>query len=123
MMAKLKRAWLITWVGSNTHNDPPVAILNPNRGSASIRDMVELLYSTHYYSPAQKLAFAKSPSQNPHRATVGEFQRITCGHNPCLFARIVTNIGLNDDDDLEWTEPPPVDVLREDLIKLGLMRT
>jgi hypothetical protein len=100
-----KRAWLVTWDGiSGIPEDPVVAILNYRVSPNSVRDFVELLYVTLSYTPREKLLYAKNPKDTPYPAAMTVFQKITCGHNPWLFARQVTELKVVDGK-LTWTEP------------------
>jgi hypothetical protein len=102
---KLKRAWVVTWVGSNRHTEPPVAVLDYRLGSSRVAEIVQLLFAVHQYTPEEQLRYVKWPKDNPYPATVNKFQRITCGHNPFLFARHVSDLRM-EGVDLRWTEPP-----------------
>jgi hypothetical protein len=118
---KLKSAWVVTWVGSNTHNDPPLAVLDYRLSHSSVRDIVELLWAVDRYTPEEQLRYVKSPKDNPYPASVSLFQRITCGHNPFLFARLVRDLRL-EGEELKWTEPPPENELRQQLKDAGILR-
>jgi hypothetical protein len=50
-----------------------------------------------------------------------QFQRITCGHNPLLFARQVSDLRM-EGDQLKWTEPPPESELRQQLKDASILR-
>lgn len=118
---KLRSAWVITWFGSNTHKLPPVAILNYRKNARTVAEAVELLYATKYYNAEEKLRYAKSPKDNPYRALRSPFGRITCGHNPLLFARLVTDLKVEKDGLVTWTEPPSERELRQELIDAGIL--
>lgn len=117
---KLKRAWVVTWFGSNTHTRPPVAVLDYRLGSRSVSDIVQLLFAVHYYTPEEQMRYIKSPKDNPYPAKVSLFQRITCGHNPLLFARQVGDLHM-DGEELKWTEPPPESEMRQKLKDAGIL--
>jgi hypothetical protein len=108
----LKSAWIVTWFGSNTHKQPPVAILDRRKSARTVAEFVELLFATLKYDAEEKLRWTKSPRDNPYRARISPFQRITCGHNPLLFARLVTDLRIVDGR-LVWNEPEPEAVLRK----------
>jgi hypothetical protein len=38
---KLKSARVVTWFGSNTHKEPPAALLDYRLSASSVRDIVE----------------------------------------------------------------------------------
>jgi hypothetical protein len=118
---RLKRAWVVTWVGSNTHTQPVVAVLDYRLGAKSVRDIVKLLFAVQQYTPEEQLRYVKSPKDNPYPAAVSMFQRITCGHNPFLFARQVSDLRM-EGDELKWTRPPPEGELRQKLVDAGILR-
>ena len=118
---KLKRAWIVTWVGSNRHTEPPVAVLDYRLGSGSVGEIVKLLFAVHQYAPEEQLRYVKSPKDNLYPATISKFQRITCGHNPFLFARQVSDLHMAGDE-LKWTEPPSEQELRQQLVDSGVLR-
>jgi hypothetical protein len=118
---KLKSAWVVTWFGSNTHNKPPLAILDYRLSARSVRDIVQMLYAVERYTPEEQLRYVKSPKDNPYPAVMTQFQRITCGHNPLLFARQVSDLHM-EGDGLKWTEPPPESKLRRKLTDAGILR-
>jgi hypothetical protein len=118
---KLKSAWVVTWFGSNTHNEPPLAVLDYRLSHRAVRSIVQLLHAVECYTPEEQLRFVRSPKDNPYPASVSLFQRITCGHNPLLFARQVTDLHM-EGDELKWTEPPPESELRQKLKDAGILR-
>jgi hypothetical protein len=120
---KLKSAWLVTWFGSNTHTLPPIAILDRRKNAKSVAEAVELLYAAKYYTSEEKLRYAKSRKENPYKAQISLFQRIACGHNPFLIARLVSDLKVDDNGELTWTEPPPENELRQRLIDAGVLRS
>jgi hypothetical protein len=104
--AEAKSAWLVTWEGTSSGPDDPIAaILNYRLSASSVRDFVELLYASLTYSPRDKLLLAKDPKTNPYPATMTRFQNIHCGHNPHLYARLVSGLKVTDGAPT-WTEPP-----------------
>ena len=104
---KLKTAWVVTWVGSNTHKLTPVANLDHRKNARTVAAAVELLYAAEYYNGQEMLRYAKSPKDTPYRAKISVSQRVTCGHNPLLLARKVTNLKVEPTGKITWTEPPP----------------
>jgi hypothetical protein len=118
---KLKSAWVVSWVGSHMRNKPPLAVLSYRLSHWTVRGIVELLYAVECYTPEEQLRFVKFPKDNPYPASVSPFQRITCGHNPFLFARLVTDLHMQGDG-LKWTEPPSERALREKLKDAGILR-
>lgn len=119
---KAKSAWVVTWVGSNRQSEPPVAILNYRLSARSVREIVEVLFASSQYNAEEKLRLAKNPRDNPYPAETSPFQRITCGHNPFLFARLVSNLKADNDGNVTWTEPRPESELRQELIDAGILR-
>jgi hypothetical protein len=118
---KLKRAWLVTWVGSNTHKQPPLAILDYRLSPSSVLGIVELLYAVNRYTLEEQLRYVKSARDNPYPASKSQFGRIICGHNPFLFAREVTELHMGGVE-LKWTEPRPESELRQELKDTGILR-
>jgi hypothetical protein len=117
-----KSAWLVTWVGTTgVPKDPIVAILNYRNSGRSVRDFVEQLYVTLQADIEMKLAYAKKPKDTPYRASKTPFQRIFCGHNPWLYARLVSNLKAHGEK-LTWTEPRSEDELRQELRDAGILR-
>ena len=88
--AEVKSAWVVTWKGTSRVSEDAVAILNYRMSARSVQDFVELLYASLIYSPRDKLLVAKNRKANPYRATMTLFQRIDCGDNPFLYARLVS---------------------------------
>lgn len=100
-----KSAWLITWEGtSGVPPEPIAAVLNYRASATSVKDFTELLHVSLTSTPREKLRYAKSPRGTPYRAEMTLFQKITCGHNPHLYARLVTNLKVVAGT-LTWTEP------------------
>lgn len=118
---RLKSAWLVTWTGSHQRERPPVAILDRRKSTRTVREFVEQLYAILTYTPEEKLRWTKAPRDNPYRAEASGFGRITCGHNPFLFARLVSELQM-EGDTLKWTEPPPESELRQQLKDAGILR-
>src|ERR1035438_790623 len=101
-----KSAWLVTWEGTSSAPENPVAaILNYRMSASRVKDFVELLYVSLTCSPREKLIVAKNAKVNPYPAEMTLFQRIHCGHNPLLHARLVSELKVIDGI-LNWTEPP-----------------
>lgn len=100
-----KSAWLVTWEGtSDIPPDPVVAILNYRTSAASVKELVEQMYAALSYTPREKLLCAKNRKNNPYPATMSVFQNISCGDNPWLYARLVTDIKVIDGKP-NWKEP------------------
>jgi hypothetical protein len=104
--AEVKSAWVVTWEGtSGVPEDRVAAVLNYRMSPNLVKDFVELLYASTKFSRREKLLVAKDRKENPYPATITLFQRIDCGDNPFLRARLVSDLKMIDDC-LAWTEPP-----------------
>lgn len=111
---KSKRAWLISWQGTN-FKEEIVAILNSRKSAETVAHFTEQYYIASSYSLSEKITYAKSSKDNPYRVEFDEINgvqwtgRMTCGHNPFLVARMVTNLSVTTDGDgyeeLVWEEP------------------
>ena len=110
---KSKRAWLITWQGIN-FTEKVVAILSSRKSAETVAHFTEQYYIASTYSISEKITYAKSSKDNPYRVEFDDINgvpwsgRMTCGHNPFLVARIVTNLAVISDGDgnekLVWEE-------------------
>ncbi len=119
-MARSKRdgisAWLVTWEHGGNHARPEreiAAILNPRWSGERVRDHVEWIYANATFSLAERVAYAKHKSFNPYPAEFDRLRgapwsgRITCGHNPYLYARLVDDLRVFHDDgegSVSWKE-------------------
>ena len=120
-------AWLITWeqVGDwhKNENNKIAAILNYRLSGETVRKIVELLY-VNRYSLSTRLDYAKNKRNIPHPAqfhTLGGVpwaERITCGYQPCLYARIVDDLCVqideNGEEKLIWKERPKANLQNRD---------
>jgi len=111
------KAWLITWDWTGDAAavaDVVVGVLNPRWGDRRVADMVEFLYSNTTANISELAHYAKRPSNNPYRAEIRN-GRIHCGHNPFLYARIVSDlkieIGSDGKESITWKEPPIYDLI------------
>ena len=109
-LRKGNTVWLITWEWCGDHakvEDKFVAIFNPHWGPRRVKDYVEVLYSTLKYTVGDKLGVAIKPRCNPYRAEYGFtgqvrcMDRIRCGHNPWLYARLVDHFQVQQTEDGE----------------------
>ena len=124
------KAWLITWDGIGEHvavEESIVAILSARMSGAQVRRYVSFYYASRTATLRDKLDQARynNPAQPAYRAEFDRIGprgipwagRITCGHNPWLYARKVDNLKVVETHDgqekLEWQErsPPDIDVL------------
>jgi len=111
-------AWLITWEGTNSSiadENRIVAILSSRKSVSKVADFVELLYLMSTSNAHEMACLANSPKKIPYKAkiqlinNIPHGDRITCGHNPFLYARKVTNlqIKINPKENIEilkWKE-------------------
>ncbi len=84
-------SWLITWEWMDDQakvDNPIVAILNYRLSVGQVCEIIELIYINECSSLDERLAYAKNEKDNPYPVKVkGIFsRRITCGHNPFLYA-------------------------------------
>jgi hypothetical protein len=107
------KAWLITWEGTGKHADVldrVAGILAPQWGAKRVADFVEFLYVRTCYN-VEEIAYkyAKSGCFRPYTAEIGDWEIVSCGHNPHLVARKVKDLEVEVDADTEletitWTE-------------------
>lgn len=109
----MKTAWLVTWEWAGEHAKKEsevkiVSILNYRYSPERVKIYIEQLYIDSEYLLADKLSCAKSANYNPYPAKSSGVNKITCGHNPYLFARKVCNVKIEKDIDgngvLTWNE-------------------
>ena len=111
--------WLITWEWCGEHakrDDKVAAVLNSRLPAEQVRRIVEFVYTSAYNSLSERLSYATGKAQNPYAASFSTLGRvkwegqITCGHNPYLFARLVDNFIVKQNQDgeeeAEWKERP-----------------
>ena len=112
-------AWLVTWEWAGEHakrDDKIAAILSPRWSAERVRKYVEFIYINSYYTLSERAAYAKNPKSNPYPAEfnkvngVSWLDRISCGHNPHLFARLVDDLVVTEEADGEekatWKDRP-----------------
>lgn len=114
------------------HAAPPrpsavAAVLSPQTGPAAVASPLERLYAAFHFTPEEMLAALPPRGHNPCRAQHGQVSvsdsggrrepihdlgRITCGHNPHLYARLVDGLrpaarpGPDGERGLPWDERP-----------------
>ena len=105
-------AWLITWQWSGEHarvRDPLVAILSSRKSRSSIAELVEFLYLRASGEAADLAYYANRRKLLRYPAQIDQNCRITCGHNPWLYARVVSNLSVEANADrtevIRWREP------------------
>ena len=113
------KAWLITWEWIGDHaavDDKVLDIISARRSAEWIRVYTERLYLTSESSMAELMQCAayNKPQKPAYRAEYGTIAngrirytgRITCGHNPFLFSRLVDNLEVDENDSVTWEERP-----------------
>ena len=119
---KIKSAWLVTWDGTKLPHERVITVLNYRMGAEKVREIIEQIYLIlANYTVREKLMYACTAQENPYRAQVHKFERVTCGHNPWLYARRVSNLSMKGDD-LIWTEPPSEAELHLKLKEMSLLK-
>lgn len=110
-------AWLITCERLDVRPEPYeeiAAILSGRRSERSVAEFMEFLYlratcdalSMAYYANLPKEMIGRAQYPQPINGVPHE--RISCGHNPWLYGRRVTNLTISrdgDDEVLKWQEP------------------
>jgi len=114
-------AWLITWKWHGEHakrKKTLVGIISSRRGEKFIADFVEQAYLMEMSTIEEIVRWANRKKDRPYKIKKVEIinniphgDRITCGHNPHIYARIVTDLKVVSDLDnkiekLSWKEPP-----------------
>jgi len=114
-------AWLITWkwIGDFAKvRDPFIGILSGRKGDRSVAEFVEYQYLLMTSSARELAYFAKQPSKIPYKADtvmrineVPHGGRITCGNNPFIYARKVSDLVISQAHNqtfeiIKWQEPP-----------------
>jgi hypothetical protein len=108
------RAWLVTLESTDK---PPqvVSVFKAQRSADFVREYMEQYYIDTCYSVQEKLLYAQSRKNNPYPATFEKLDgipwqgRITCGHNPFLYGRLVLKLRVMstpDGEALMWEESP-----------------
>lgn len=114
------KAWIVTWEWCGRTAavaDKIAAVLPPQYSDRRVADIVQLLYNLATSELSELAAYAKRPGQIPYKPRVGQVinsvphsDRVTCGHNPWLYARRVTGVRVWQEPEIdieviEWTEP------------------
>lgn len=111
-------AWLITWDFPKVR-DPFVAILSARKSDNTVAEFVEYYYLLMTSTVREVAYFANRPQKIPDKARIGmrfnglnHAGRITCGNNPSIYARKVSDLVISHPDDdstvetIKWKEPP-----------------
>lgn len=112
-------AWLVTWEHAGAHAAPPervAAVFSSRVSPLKILGCVEWLYANEVFDLSERIAHAKSRERfNPYPARFGFLEgmqwegEIYCGHNPYLFARIVDDLKVTTESEVDqaiWKERP-----------------
>lgn len=100
------KAWLITWEWAGDHakvKNPIASIMNSRISGERMREIVEQIYVNERYSLSERAAYAKNKKSNPYPAYFGTFKgvhclwEVYCGHNPYLYARLVSDLKIEED--------------------------
>lgn len=127
-------AWLVTW-----EEHPPrqlkaareriVSILGPRTKAETVKAIVEALHNSAHYTLSEQAGFANRRTFDALPAEYALFDgtrylgRITCGHNPYLYARLVDKLkitGHPGDEEVTWIDRPLPEKLRVRLSRLSL---
>ncbi len=110
-------AWLLTWEGTTGPALMPerkiVAIVSARRKSKAIEEFVDLIYSRSVDSAYDMALFAnkRKARERAYKHIYSTPSRLFYGRNPCIFARIVSNLAVKRDETagverISWTDPP-----------------
>lgn len=118
-------AWLVTWEWIGNHAKPKdkiAAVLNWRLSPERVARIIEIIYANEFYTLEERLAIAKNKKSNPYQTRYGAIQgiplgdRLFCGHNPFLEARLVDNLHVVKDNEgnqeLSWDERERPDLSR-----------
>jgi hypothetical protein len=106
------------WASENAKRDQKVAaVFNPRLGANRVKEFVEFLYGTEYYSLGERVGIALRGAHNPYPARFGQTPnrvtwqgQIVCGHHPYLYARLVDDLtiefGVDGEETVKWNERP-----------------
>lgn len=108
------KAWLVSWIAASGRAEAEVAdevilVLNSQWAIERVAAIVELFYTASTSDVGELARNARRPAATPYRATIENY-RITCGHNPYLYARLVSDVEVTRDSPeayelISWTEP------------------
>jgi hypothetical protein len=114
-------AWLLTWEGTCgpalIGDKKIVAIISARKSSNVIEEMVDILYrrSVDSASGMAFLANKRRKREDLYKHIYSQPSRLFYGHNPCIYARAVSNLKIERDEArqeeiIRWTEPPYLEV-------------
>ena len=109
-------AWLLTWEGTFGPAIEPdnkiLAILSSRRSSSTVEDIVDTLYCRNVDSAYDMMLQANKRKQRvtQYRQLGSMPSRFFYGRNPCIFARLVTDLTVELDETkqkerIRWTDP------------------
>ena len=105
------KAWLVTWDWAGDAAavaDKIASIFPPQWPDDTVKRHVECLYALATSTAQELAAYAKRPSDSPYRAR-WDSPFISCGHNPFLVARRVSELKVVREGDgfeaISWREP------------------
>lgn len=110
-------AWLLTWEGTTGPALVPdkkiLAIISSRRSAGAVAEIVDTLYCRSVNSAFDMALLANKRKQREHqyKHLCSTFHRIFYGRNPCIFARVVSNLKIERDEArktelIRWTELP-----------------
>ena len=110
-------AWLLTWEGTSgpalSRDRKIVAILSARRTSGAVADIVDTLYCRTVDSAYGMVSLANKRSQRERQYKLlgSTSQRFFYGGNPCIFARVVSELTVDtsdaqDTETVRWIEVP-----------------
>lgn len=125
-----KKAWIITWRDDRQlpFKDEVAAFCNSRMSEERVGEIMQRIFIDRYCNLKERLDIATGRNdalQNYCGVHYGDLNGVKwngalfCGisENPYLFARVVTDIVIQDDDDgnevPQWTEPSKPDVERD----------
>jgi hypothetical protein len=117
---KAIRAWVVRWEwqGERAAVEQPVAaVIRPQVGARTVKEIVGWLYAARAYEPDDMLAAIRRNGHDPYPARFGAVGGVTwegeiyCGHNPWLRARMATVWPKYDGSGgIEWQDDPTPEV-------------
>ncbi len=115
------KAWLITWDWIGDHaavDNLLVAIFTSRRTDKWVAEFLEQFYLAFSCTARDMAYYANRKKKIPYKANtpmiindIPHGNRITCGDNPWLYARVVRDLNIKSDIDedyeiISWKEPP-----------------
>ena len=120
------KAWLVTWdwVGKHAEKgDSVVTILNCRFSGETVARCMERLYVDSEFCLSERIEYARNRGSTPYPARFNGFAgQIVCGHNPCLYGRLVDNIHVeihsDGNEELKYDEIPRLARVKEAEMRL-----